>query len=420
MPWMLAGLVVFLWLAALVIWQVRQRHLHRWLGPYLATWRRRRHVRPNQDVHLLLCIADHFEPKAFKADMETGRRRVETWVRNYPQLVGRFQDSDNRPPRHTFFFPAEEYAPEYLDALSELCRAGFGEVEIHLHHHNDTAQGFRDTLVLFRDQLIHRHGLLSRERHTGAPAYGFIHGNWALCNSRPDGSWCGVDHELTILRETGCFADFTYPSAPDPTQPPIFNSIYYASDRPGQQRSHEVGWPAGSSHPEDALLMIQGPLALDWRQRKWGLLPRLENACLQASQPPSLARVDAWLRARVQVPQRPDWFFVKLHAHGAPEDAHATLLGEPMVQFHEALAQRARENPRFHFHYVTAREMANLVKAAEAGFQGPVAEALDYQWVSNLGEKAELAYSVRRAPCERYTQADTVRASPSSNETFGS
>ena len=67
------------------------------------------------------------------------------------------------------------------------------------------------------------------------------------------------------------------------------------------------------------------------------------------------------------MPGRPDWFFVKLHAHGAPEHDHATLLGEPMVRFHEDLAALARDNPKFHYHYVTAREMANLIKAAQGG-----------------------------------------------------
>src|SRR5262249_54105197 len=124
------------------------------------------------------------------------------------------------------------------------------------------------------------------------------------------------------------------------------------------------------------------------KQRKYGILPRLENACIQASQPPDLARLDAWLRARVQAPGRPDWFFVKLHAHGAPEDAHEVLLGEPMRRFHEALAERAGENPRFHSHYVTAREMYNLAKAAEAGFKGPVSQALDFLIVSHLRPSA--------------------------------
>jgi hypothetical protein len=127
---------------------------------------------------------------------------------------------------------------------------------------------------------------------------------------------------------------------------------------------------------------------LDWRQRKWGLFPGIENGCVQGSQPPRIERLGNWLRARVQVPGRPDWFFIKLHAHGAEEHDHEALLGPPMVKFHEDLAAFARANPQFHFHYVTAREMVNLIKAAEAGYQGPVAEALDWALVSNVARES--------------------------------
>ena len=151
---------------------------------------------------------------------------------------------------------------------------------------------------------------------------------------------------------------------------------------PGRNRSHDYGIAVGTAvAPTDALLLIQGPLGLNWRQRKWGLLPRLENGCLQASQPPDIARLPSWLRARVQVPARPDWYFVKLHAHGAPEETHESLLGEPMVRFHDALAQFARQNPAFQFHYVTAREVCNLVHAAEDGWFGSVEDARDYRLV---------------------------------------
>ena len=383
MLWMGLGLGMLAAPAALALVFLRRWHMSRWVVPYLRTWRRRRAVQAGEEIHLLLCIADHFEPKANEADLETGRRRVERWLHDYPRQFARFRDRDNRPPRYSFFFPAEEYESTYLDALGQLCRAGFGEVEIHLHHHDDTAASFRAKLLAFRDQLHHRHGLLSHDRHSGAPAYGFIHGNWALCNSRPDGAWCGVNNELAILKETGCYGDFTFPSAPDPTQPPILNTLYFAADCPGQSRSHEIERPLGAEPPADALLMVQGPLLIDWGQRKWGFLPGLENACLQATQPPTPARLDAWLQARVQAPGRADWFFVKLHAHGAPEDAHEVLLGEPMVRFHEELARRMANDPHFHVHYVTAREMANLALAAAEGFKGPVNEARDYRWVSN-------------------------------------
>jgi hypothetical protein len=365
-------------------WQMRRRGMDRWLGSYLKEIPKRRSPRPDDEVHLLLCVADHFEPKQNRPAREVSRARVGRWVRDYPRQFARFRDSDGRTPRHSFFYPAEEYEAEYLDALAGLCRAGFGEVEVHLHHDNDTADNLRTTLLDFTDLLARRHGLLSRRRDDGALAYGFIHGNWALCNSR-GGRWCGVNNELEILRETGCYADFTLPSAPIETQTRKINSIYYARDVPGRPRSHETGVDVGAGRkPDDGLMLIQGPLLLNWRSRKYGLLPRLENACLQASQPAVDPRIDLWLRARVQVPTRPDWFFVKLHTHGAAEESHETLLGEPMVRFHEALARRARENSRFHFHYVTAREMYNLARAAEAGWKGGVAGALDFELVSNL------------------------------------
>jgi len=270
-----------------------------------------------------------------------------------------------------------------------LCAAGFGEVEVHLHHDRDTPEGFRQKLEAFRDILARRHGLLGRNRHTGEVAYAFIHGNWALCNSRPDGLDCGVNNELGILRDTGCYVDMTLPSAPSPTQTRKVNSIYHAVDVPGVPRSHDTGIDAGAGPvPTGALLLIQGPLVLDWGRRKWGVFPRLENACLQASQPPAWRRVALWLRAAVQVPARPDWYFVKLHCHGAPEEDQAVLLGEPMVHFHQALAEHARNDRRFHYHYVTAREMYNLVRAAEAGWAGSVADALDYEIVSNTAAPA--------------------------------
>ncbi len=259
-----------------------------------------------------------------------------------------YRDSDGCRPRYSFFFPIEEYEPAYLDALANLCHQGFGEVEIHLHHDRDTAEGLRECLAAFKNLLDTRHHLLSRHRHTGALGYGFIHGNWALCNSRPDGRWCGVNNELEVLRETGCYADFTFPSAPSPTQPPTINSMYYASDHAGRPRSADHGPAIGCAPvPDKSLLLISGPLMLDWIRRKWGVLPRLENGCLQASQPPSMERLDKWLRARIQVPSRPDWFFVKLYAHGAPEGSHETLLGEPMCRFHTALRSEPAKIPGF-------------------------------------------------------------------------
>jgi hypothetical protein len=132
-------------------------------------------------------------------------------------------------------------------------------------------------------------------------------------------------------------------------------------------------------------MLIQGPLLLNWADRKWGVMPRIENACLQGNQPPTPSRLDLWMRARVHVPSRPDWLFVKLHTHGANEENQPVLLGEPMVRLHRELARRAAEDSQFHYHYVTAREMYNLARAAEAGWQGSVDEARDFETTWNGG-----------------------------------
>ncbi len=355
-----------------------RNNFHRWLPTYFRQRSRRRDPEPGEDVHLILCLADHFEPDCGSATPEASLERVQRWARDYPRLFDSFRDSDGRPPQHTFFYAMDRYEEAHLDILSDLCRAGFGEVELYLHHEDDTAEELRETLLAHTRLLANRHGLLPLDRRTGAVRYGFVHGHGALDNCLPGGQHCGVSNELQVLRETGCYADFTLPTAPSASQTRTINQIYYAVEdgRPG---SHQTGVPAGSGPaPDQGLLLIQGPLLLDWQP---GLLPRIENGNLQPSQPPSLDRLKLWLRARIQVPSRPDWFFVKLHAHGADPASTDLLLSEAMVQFHQALAEHARQNVRFHFHYVTAREMYNLVKAAEAGWKGSVAEARDYELV---------------------------------------
>jgi hypothetical protein len=172
---------------------------------------------------------------------------VAHWVDNYPRALGGFRDADGRPPRHTFFYPVEEYDPGHLDALAELCVRGFGEVEVHLHHDNDTEGNLRRTLLEAIRLLSERHGLLGRRGDDEAPGYAFVHGNWALNNARPDGRWCGVNDEARVLRETGCYADFTYPSAPGPTQPPTVNSIYYAGSTPTAPGATTAGPPSGKA-----------------------------------------------------------------------------------------------------------------------------------------------------------------------------
>src|SRR5439155_7055829 len=123
--------------------------------PYILQTRQRRCPQPAEDIHLLLCIADHYEPGWGQASAQLAQERVDRWVADYPRRLGGFRDSDGRPPRHTFFFPIEQYQPGLLDGLARLCRQGYGEVEVHLHHDNDTAERMRVTLRAFQELLAH-------------------------------------------------------------------------------------------------------------------------------------------------------------------------------------------------------------------------------------------------------------------------
>lgn len=342
-----------------------------------------RSVPRDTPVRLFLCVADHYEPMNGNAPPAVQAERVTRWVTEYPRSFAGITDSRGRPPQHTFFYPAESYLEDeqsvrHVERLAGLCRDGFGDVEVHLHHDNDTSANLTRTLTDFTHHLHERHGLLAKDDR-GRLTYGFIHGNWALDNSRPDGRWCGVNDEITILRETGCYADFTMPSAPSLTQTRIVNSIYYAFDDPSRPKSHDSGVPArvGCSQPPNSLLMIQGPLQLDWGRRRWGMLPGLENADLHGNMPPCERRLRLWLQAGIGVVGRPEWIFVKLHTHGAVERNASVLLGDPMQCLHETLAAKAARENEFQYFYLTAREIANLVHQAERGVLEPAFESLE-------------------------------------------
>ena len=330
-------------------------------------------------IDILFCIADHFEPDHGGADLARQRARLRRCVEDYPRLADAFRDADGIPPQHTFFSPLEMYRPELIDGLAELHAGGYGEVEVHLHHAHDSSAGLRRRLEWFRDTLAVRHGLLGRDR-TGRPVYGFIHGNWALDNA--DARFCGVNDELTVLRETGCYADFTMPAAPDPAQSRIVNTIYRAIDDPSRPRSYDAGVRArtGVAPEPRSLLMVQGPLALRWDSRVAGIVPRLDNAAIDASplNIPTLDRFRRWVDAGISVAGRPEWIFVKVHTHGAKEANAGILLGERMHAFHAALARHFNDGIRFRLHYVTARETANIIAAAEAGESGNAGRYRDY------------------------------------------
>jgi hypothetical protein len=369
---LIAGILAFVVLAyaAAIVAGLRRRNVDIWWRGYL----RQRATRPGKPAagptHVMFCFVDHFEPRWGGADPESETERVARWVDAYPRLCAAHRDADGHRPRHTFFFPSEEYRSDHIDSLVALGRQGLGEVEVHLHHDRDTSEGLRSNLEEFLGRLT-RHGAIPVDPGTGHPMWAFVHGNWALDNSRPDGRWCGVNDELTILADLGCYADFTLPSAPDRTQTSTVNSIYYATDDPAHPKSHDTGRPVvvgGSKSGQ--LMIIQGPLGLRWKLRSGLPVPSIENGDVRASNPPTPQRIDFWVKTGVHVAGRPDWIFVKVHTHGTQEQDMPALLGEPVSAMFSHLERRYNDGTRYRLHYVTAREMYNIVRAAESGLTG--------------------------------------------------
>lgn len=348
--------------------------------------------------HVMFCVADHFEPKwgsnAAVPGKTFGRSRkasdrIDTWMERFPNLAKKHRDTDGKSPQHTFFYPIEEYEPDHLDKIADLSRKGFGEVEIHLHHDNDTASGLRDKIEKGKVDFK-RHGLLSRDKKSKEIKFGFVHGNWALDNSRRDGRWCGVNNELEVLKEVGCFADFTLPSVPSDTQTRKINSIYYAQDDPKKPKSHNTGVDVVTASvpgkalpfPESRLMIIQGPLALNWRRKKFNIFPKIENGEITGINPPIPDRIDLWVKQNISVKGKEDWIFIKVYTHGAQERNFDCLLGRPMHDMYSYLEEKYNDGVYFKLHYVTAREMFNIIKAAEAGEKGEPGEYRDYEVVT--------------------------------------
>ena len=334
-----------------------------WFPAYLHD--RARHLASRHPAkRLWVSITDHYEPLGGKVSLQVAHARVAAWQQHWPVIaLNAPLDADGRPPCYTFFYPQEEYHRDILNSLAEMSRSGLTDVEVHIHHNHDSPALFQEKIRAFCGRLHDDHGLL--RSHKGRLAFGFIHGNWALDNSRPDGLWCGVTGELQLLRDLGCYADFTMPSIPSPTQSRIVNQIYWTTGDPARPRGFDHGVQAtvGGGVQGD-LLMITGPTGLRFRDR---LLPRIETGELALYDPPTPYRVKRWLDL---APRIGDDIFLKLFAHGAREDNAAALLGNsqqpgslaPMFQWiHQAARQRNLE-----LHWASAYQM---FRAAEALIQ---------------------------------------------------
>lgn len=340
------------------------RHAEIWFPSYVKD-RARRLFAGTRPKRLWVSITDHYEPLGGRVAIERALSRVSRWQEAWPRIADAApRDAAGKRPCYSFFYPEEEYRAELLSPLAEMTRDGIGDVEVHIHHDRDTAAGFTQKMSAYCRRLSDDHGLL--HDHNGRLVFGFIHGNWALDNSLPDGRLCGVTGEIELLRDLGCYADFTMPSMPSPTQGRVVNQVYWCTGTPGRPKAFDRGIEAtvGGGTQGD-LLMITGPLGLRYFER---MMPRVETGELASYDPPSAYRVKRWFDLAPMVGED---MFLKLYTHGAREDNADALLGtgakagglEQMFRWlHEAAEERGVE-----LHWASAYEMFCAVEALTHG-----------------------------------------------------
>lgn len=378
-----------------------------WLMRY-PLWRAsqmaRRLTEGNAPQHLIFVIANHFEPGWDESgtilDLPTQQARLEDWCEQARVIGEAVKDHDGTPFRHTNFYPAEQYHRPLLERMAELQAAGLGEVEIHLHHgvtEPDTAENTRRVLTEFRDVLAEEHKCLSRMKEDDSPRYAFVHGNWALANSAR-GRCCGVDSEMQILADTGCYADLTLPSAPDVSQVARINAIYQCGHPLGERKPHRSGPSARVGEEPKLPLIFTGPLAFDWGRRKKGVpVPRLDNGALTNLYPPTLKRLERWRGTHISIMGRPDWVFIKLYCHGFFDEDQPAMIGEEMRRFLSEAMELAERTGAFKLHFASAREMFNIAQAAIDGREGEPGLYRDYR-LRQIMQAAPAAQSLAPEP----------------------
>jgi hypothetical protein len=383
----------------------------RWLPSYVAQAITRRP--PTGNVHLIFALADHFEPAIMPlggvASYVEQEQRLENWCTEYSRLADACRDHEGRPFSHTYFYPAEQYDRGLIGQLAEHCRAGWGEIEIHLHHGlegPDTEENTSCQLVSFRDALASQHGCLSYVTDSAVPRYAFVHGNFALANSN-NGRQCGVDSEIKVLSETGCFADLTLPTAPfHAAQTAKINSLYECKLPLDRRAAHRRGRDLQRGKPPSVFpLIVQGPLMLHFAHPGRGGKIGVENGALTAPNPASMSRLRLWKQAGISIHGRPDWLFIKLHCHSMDPTQRQAVLGPQVQQFLQQLLEGAADRREI-IHFVSAREMVNIILAACDGREGNPGDYRDY----HFRRIQDLSAGIRKTMLESASICDEAAA----------
>lgn len=331
----------------------------KWWANYIINY----FTNSTKPVHIFFCLCDHYEPGTGGVSKKIEIKRVNELLHRYPAIAKNHRDFKGNIPRRTWFFPPHYHRYNNLKNLVSLCEEGYGEIELHLHHGKnrpDTEKNLRETLL----QCINEYsefGIFGELN--GEKKYGFIHGDWALNNSR-SGKYCGVNNEIKILRETGCYADFTFPSMNE-ANPKKINKIFYAYANSHNPKSHNTGNDVIKNGNESGdLMIIQGPICPIFLSKNISGL-RCVGDVINGKPPVTKERINAWINTWIFIKGQKNMIVIKTHTHGATDSD--VVLGKEIEYIFSYLEANFNDGDNFRLHYVTARELYNIIKGIESG-----------------------------------------------------
>ena len=323
-------------------------------------------------MHVIFAFVDHWE----NGYGENGKRLANLFYNEYNDMAKKHQDADGISPQHTWFCVYLEKPS--IQVISKCVFNNLGEMEIHIHHGTANDDGCDNTpeITQYLNDYINflqKVGACITAELEPKTAFGFIHGMWALDNSRcMDGhrQYCGCNEELNLLISKKCYGDFTFP-AWGTMDPKWKSKICLCMDSP-YPKSYDYYFRELSkfdSPPQNnEFLIFEGP----------GYI----STNIDKNEAPTLARMNSLVNANVHVIGRDDWVFVKVNSHCAQNlddpQGFNNIIGNTADKFYSDIEQVFNDGINYKLHYATSRELYNIAMAAADGKEGDPNNYRDY------------------------------------------
>lgn len=340
------------------------KRVNTWVPQYMG--RLVKGHRRNGPIHLLVLIANIFDPYVGGASREEGCRRMVSWERRMAEIASRYRDSDGNPPQHTWFVPIAMKDTDCLFRISKMCFDGFGEIGIYIPPETNH-EAFHNKLKDSLQSISQFGGCVIHDKDKGRRnSFGVI----------------GDENNSTIpfLPAEGCYADFTGPPI-EGIHGSYFSQIYHYL-RYSENTSHIID-PSLSIYRESSsplgLMMIPGSVGINWFDWSNLFFPNFETGSVCRRTLPYSLRTRLWIRSAAALPGRPDWIVIKLFTRGCEPANEEILLGKYTHRIYKEFERFARGGHPCYLHYVSGRELYNIIRAAESGCSGNPHMMRDWQ-----------------------------------------